>query len=307
MLLGVGFALVGPGLAVARLIVAITSSATTPLVYLLTARVASRRAALLAASMHALYPTFVAYSHYLVVGVDVRVPVARDGLRGDPGAGLTATRSRLLSAAGVGALAGLCVLTRTAAAPLPRDRAAVGGLDVSGLARARGRGRVCLLASLLVVAPWQALIVRHEGHFLPLTASGGYNLYLGNNPWVPEGHGSSWGHYDSSAQLLGRVNERVSSTGRHPDLVARQLALEEIAAHPLDFAGRSADRVRMLWAGGRLPPAARARGRLPAVPVGVGGRALDPLLAAQLALVGLAAWGFAIRAPALGRRWFFLG
>lgn len=49
----------------------------------------------------------------------------------------------------------------------------------------------------IVLGPWQFKLFQYERLILPLSTSGGYNLYLGNNPWVHEGFGSSWGRPES--------------------------------------------------------------------------------------------------------------
>jgi len=65
LLIGLVFGVVGRSLALARLVVVLQSAATTCVVFALTSRLATRRAALVAAGIHIVYPSFLAYSHLL--------------------------------------------------------------------------------------------------------------------------------------------------------------------------------------------------------------------------------------------------
>ena len=104
---------------------------------------------------------------------------------------------------------------------------------------------LALGAFLLVVAPWQYWLWRHEAPHTPLlSTSAGYNLLLGNNPYIPEGHGSVWFLPDSwmarmtllraagadtrDTAVDGRPAYTTFSLNRH----ARRLARESMRATP---------------------------------------------------------------------------
>ncbi|MCP3957836.1 MAG: glycosyltransferase family 39 protein [bacterium] len=287
LLLGAGLTLGGPNVAVARLLTVLMSTLTTFLVYRFARELTSDRAAWTAAWLHALYPTFVAYSHYLwsettyvcllLAGLlaTVRLPAA-DG------------RRRLVGAAVAGLALGLAVLTRTAALPFLL-------VVPAWLWLASGRRRIAVPAIVLasglgVILPWQAVLITHEDRFVPLSTLGGYNLALGNNPWVPSGMGSSWGHEESKARLRDALE---SSTNRGDDWRAAgsSLALEEIRRRPGAALVRAIERLGMLWAPDLFPLRHLFHAVYPPVPPALAGWAALATLAAYLALLVLAVLG----------------
>ena len=181
----------------------------TPLVYRLTRRIADRRAALAASALHVLYPTFSFFAHslwaeplfvLLLLGAAERVLAARDAEGG----------ARRSAAVAAGVCVGLACLTRTAGI------AFLLALPVAFLQGALGTGRrrtavSILVASLIVLVPWQVVLQREEGRPVLLATSSGLNFALGNNRYVDEGAGSTWTDLEANARLredILRIAER---------------------------------------------------------------------------------------------------
>ena len=238
MLLGMAFSLFGSSLAVARLLGTLLSSATTPVVFLVTRRIASLRAAHAAALLHVVYPSFVAFSHLLwsesvyilcLLLALLLVLVTLD---------TRSARLKTLLSAAAGAALGLSALTRAAALPL---------LFVLPLGllwfdlkspRATLRAGLVFATALLVLSPWLVALRRQEGHFVPISTAAGYNLVLGNNPW-PGARGR---------ELRRNIGRVASEQGITRTQAERASAAGEIRRHPGAFVGRSVVRFRRLWA-----------------------------------------------------------
>lgn len=302
---GVLFA-TGGGLAAARLAMAVLSALTTPLVYRLGARLATHRAGLAAACLHLALPGFVAFSHYLwsettYVLLLVAALIVADGLPGAaPG------RARTVRALGFGALLGALALTRAAALPTVVAAPLWVAWTLRGGPRALRSALFVALAALVVVAPWELSILRQEGRFAPLVTSGGENLLLGNNRWIPPGPGSSWGDVESQSIALAVAKKRAAADEIPVDVAARRLALETIRADPGGAARRVAERARMLGSADAFLLRYLLRVAYPPLPsVAVAALAAFSA-AAQLVLVFLALVGFLAR-PALRRRGLLLG
>ncbi len=82
------------------------------------------------------------------------------------------------------------------------------------------------LGVIVVVAPWSARNYLVFDRFVPLATNGGYNLMLGNNP---QAWGGGWMSLEIENELQ-KMNE-VDAEKR-----ARQLAVDWIKAHPVDYA-----------------------------------------------------------------------
>jgi 4-amino-4-deoxy-L-arabinose transferase-like glycosyltransferase len=233
-LLSLGMSVFGDSAASARFIVVLLSAVTTPLVFVLARRLASRRVALITAGLHAGYPTFVAYGHYLwsettlilfLVLALILALRARDAL---------SETARIRSCALAGLATGLCFLVKPAAI----------------LTRARVEGARAAAAFVLVwLIPWGAWSVSAsvaEGRFIATAANSGFAMYRGNNPWMPPGVGS----YQSPG-LQQRMDEAIAAHAAtnemSPDDAARQLAVTEISSHPGRFVGRVVRRFQEYW------------------------------------------------------------
>ena len=179
----------------ARLVVVLASALTTPLLFALARRCGFRpRIAVGAALLHAIYPEFVAFSHYLwSESVFTAFVVASL---------LAVLRSQhapsVRGAIGWAIMAGICL----GAAALCRASVlllvpVVVLWSLVTMRNALGRAliRMAFLcgAFVLVIAPWLIALRWHEGRWMPLATSGGFNLFLGNNTRIPPDLGSTWG------------------------------------------------------------------------------------------------------------------
>ncbi|MCA9248607.1 MAG: glycosyltransferase family 39 protein [Planctomycetales bacterium] len=225
----------------ARCVNVLLSSLTTWVVYCLASRIAMNRAvAVIAAGLHALHPTLIAYAVLLwsetaytlflmlCILFMVQAMQAKE---------LRKRRSHYLLASAALAATGLI---RAASLPL----FVIVPVLVAWLELRRNHPAPYRLAAgmaatvLVIILPYQAVLCGVHKKIVLLSTASDYNLYLGNNPWVPLENGSSWGDNPSKAKV-----HRAMATGD----VAGRLAREEIAAHPMRFVARSAFRLRMLW------------------------------------------------------------
>jgi hypothetical protein len=107
-------------------------------------------------------------------------------------------------------------------------------------------GFLLLLVFAIVIAPWQYWLWHNESPHTPLlSTSAGYNLLLGNNPYIPAGYGSAW--FLPEAWLVRRDLHRaafgdlpLTRPQRKPghtlfcnDQPARQLALASMKETPV--------------------------------------------------------------------------
>ena len=242
VLLGLAFAVFGPSLAIARLVVVLQSTVTTAVVYFLTARLANRRAALAAAALHAVYPSFVAYSHYvlsettyILTWLTALYFILQTVREEHPAAWMS-------SAVLAGIFLGLAGLTRATALPL---------LSIVPLwclvARqpiVRRLAAICTLyaVSAVVVAPWLVTLHAREHRFVPLATNAGLNLYMGNHPggWSP----LKWIQHP---RIEGAIAEYATAHGLNQDDAARAMAWAYIRDDPRGAVRRALGRLRAVW------------------------------------------------------------
>ena len=245
LVLSLGFLAFGSTLAVGRLMMVVLSAATTPLVYLVTSRLSGKRAALAASVVFVLYPSFIHYSHQLLsettyifmfflafYAAIVAVEIA-EARRGVCLAGVT------------GSLLGACTLTRAAGLLLGPAVALWMGWRCGGLRKRILLPVVLLIATVVVLLPWEVVLCAVEGRFVAVTTSGDLNLYLANNSWLPEGYGS-WGTaVESGVQQAANEYSRQHGVGFYQ--ACRALALQEIVRHPVTFLLRGFYKLRATW------------------------------------------------------------
>ncbi len=300
LVLGCFFLIFGPGVAVARLATVLLSAATTPLVYRLAERAGGRRAALPAACLHVLYPSFVGFSHLLwseTLFLLVLLATVLLFLRAPEAA---AADRRLGRAMLAGALGGVAVLTRIAGGPLVVVLAAWLAL------RARGRERwaqpaLALVAAALVVVPWQWTLWRREGSFHLLTTVNGYNLMLGQVPPRPGETGT-----ERKVRVNRMIRARAQASGLPRDHAARELALEIIRREPGAFVARALGRVADLWYGEQHLRRHLYQAVYPPVSPGLAVAFWALLTAAFALLLGFIVWGLIGPGPPLAQRGLWL-
>jgi 4-amino-4-deoxy-L-arabinose transferase-like glycosyltransferase len=184
----------------ALVLLALIGAAAVPLAYLLGLRFAGVRAGLFAAAVVAIYPALLEYQ-----GLLLTEPLAATLLC----AGLVAffaaadTRSRRgfpWRWLGTGAILGLLALVRPEYLPvalglpivwlaresLSRADGSKGGAGQASSARRRKMDRLapavtCLLATVLVLAPWTIRNAVDLHRFVPISTGGGKALYIGTN------------------------------------------------------------------------------------------------------------------------------
>ena len=294
LLLGVALSLFGDSAVIARLVVVLISSITTALVYLLTLSLAGRPAALGAAILHLLHPSFLAFSHYLWSETTFIFFLLLTVLALIRSGDTPSTQRRILWILLAGMSLGLAALTRAAALPL---LVVVPGWVVvagRGSRAAWARAGLLLAVVLLVVSPWQWALQKREGQFVPLSSAAPYNLVLGNSPWPGE----------RGPTLHRRIRERAQELETTTSKAARAIALDEIRTDPGGFASRCLQRLRTLWGLDTFILRHTLMVIYPPLPGFAVWCLLCALLAALLVTTGLAGAGFA--AGPLGSRQLLL-
>ncbi len=298
LLIGLVFAIFGPSVALARLVVVVQSALTTGVVYALTGRLASQRSALVAAGVHIVYPSFLAYSHllwsestYALACLSALYFAVR---------AIHAERSgaQILFGLLCGVFLGLAGLTRAAVLPL------LIVVPVWLAWKIRPRLRRVLLpigafgVSLLVLSPWLATLWARENRFVLLTTTAGYNLYLGNNPWSQEDQ--------ARGEVRAALEAYMAEHNVSRDEAGRALALAYIREDIGGFLVRCCQHARAMW----VPDWYVMRHVLYAAYLPMPNAAALALLAAFVAavvvLLGSAAYGFGTRRVKLNHRGLLL-
>jgi len=182
--------LLGPDVTNPRLAQALLGAITVLLVYGLARQFLSRRQALLAAGMTAVYPLYIytAGSLFPVALLAMLVTLCFSLILSSLEEG-TAGRPIL-----AGFFAALTVLT--SASFLPAMLMAVPWLWIEGNLRRRGRGpRLALLFAIpfvMLVGAWSARNYARFHRPVPVSLNGGYNFWLGNYPGVKATTGNRW-------------------------------------------------------------------------------------------------------------------
>jgi 4-amino-4-deoxy-L-arabinose transferase-like glycosyltransferase len=310
MALAAGLLVLPNTVAAARLVVVLLSALTTPLVYLLTLRLSSPKAATWAAWVHAIHPLFLGYSTLLwsetlftlltLLSIHAAVGATQSG------------SGRAGAAAGL--WAGLSALTRGTGLPTMVI------LPIWLAWRARGRrgltlGLACLATSVVVILPWEAALRVVEGRFVPLSTSGGLNLFLGNNQWMRPGETWYKGPEVRRAYegyLTAERGARPPASGRQSlhdrlvgglgreyspgdiDRAARVLAVREIADDPVTFAERTFWRATVLLSADTFILRSALFAVYPPMPEGALTGILVAMAIAHIGLIALGVRGLAV-------------
>jgi len=200
-----------------RFIPVLFSALTTLLIIKLAQKCGfSFKTALFAGFLHALYPEYIAFSHYLwsettftffLLAGMVSALSSSDAPEG--------SRQRAAYALLAGFLFGLGTLCRVTVLPVLALFAGWWGITaLFKFIKTRAskpfineifRTALLCLIFLTIITPWMLVLKAREGKWVPLSTSGGYNFYLGNHPATPDGLGSAWGmfiYYGGAGQQI---------------------------------------------------------------------------------------------------------
>jgi 4-amino-4-deoxy-L-arabinose transferase-like glycosyltransferase len=239
----------GP-IAGARLLVVILSALTTPFVYLTTANIFTKRAALAAGGIHILFPHFIAYSHFLwsetlyiftlfaIMYFVTSIPQSQSRRRRFKSAGFTGLFL------GLGGLSRAAFLPYLIVFPLWILLTLTVNRSMLQLPRVSFWESVLLLFLVLAVAlltllPWELMLFSKEGEIVPLSTSGGYNLYRGS---------ANISHNEAQSA----ISDYAQSNSVSLDTAARTLAIQEIKKNPKHFLTTLWRRFRVDWVTGGL-------------------------------------------------------
>lgn len=223
----------GASVDVARAGNAVAGAVTTALTYWLARRRAgTRRHAVIAAAIVAVYPTLLLYTSLVATEAVVAVPLL--------GACIAATYATPRAAVALGLCTAAALLVRPAAVALVAAALAAvwwEGRDVgigerAEPARASRGWRIGLFAAALVLAllPWWTHNAALHGRFVPLDTTGGLNLLIGSGP----GANGRW-DYTRVVELQNTALLGVDVTTPAGSDRASALAWAHVRAHPLTW------------------------------------------------------------------------
>jgi 4-amino-4-deoxy-L-arabinose transferase-like glycosyltransferase len=231
------FAVFGPNVEAAKITNLALSGVAMVFVYRIARRAAgSETAARAALLLAALYPTQIFYTELLysellftallLAGIDLLLDAPE-------------TRRRWMMVVAAGVCFGLASLVKTQALLLPG--LLVGGALVLrriGFRQAVLTGLIAYATCLAVIAPWTVRNWAVLGQPVLISTNGGFNLYMGNNPW------NRWGNYMWPAPPeFTEATENLNILKAIPDELAlnaklNRLAVDYIRENPTDAAKR---------------------------------------------------------------------
>lgn len=243
--LSLGFLAFGSTLAVGRSMMVVLSAATTPLVYLVTSKLSSKGAALIAAIIFAIYPSFIHYSHQLLSETTYIFIFFLMLYFAIMTVEVTQPRKKTFLAVVTGCLSGFCTLARSAGLLVSPTVALWAGWRSAGLKKRILVPAVMLISVAATLLPWEIALLKVEDHFVLVSRSSDLNLYQGNNPWLSEEYGS-WLNVvtPNLRQAASQYSERYGVSFYE---ACRALALQEIAQHPVKFLKRGFYKLRGMW------------------------------------------------------------
>ena len=276
----------------ARLVVVLLSAATSAAVYLLTSRLSTRKAAILAGLIHTIHPSFIFFSHFLFsettflfllvlsVYFSVLIPSA------------VSPRRQVGYALLAGSFLALAALTRPAILPL---LILIPLWLFACLKKARLlMPLVVVLSCLVVLTPWEIVLVRREGRFMFLWANTYRVLYLANSPGLVR------------QEALAVIDEYAESHSMHTEEASRALLIEEITGAPEAFLKRTIRKLPTLWAVDRYAVRHILQVVYPPLPYQLVAGIWVFFAVSHVLFTALAAWGLLVKPP-LGQRYLLLG
>ncbi|MCL4303435.1 MAG: glycosyltransferase family 39 protein [Anaerolineae bacterium] len=299
--LSLGFLAFGSTLAVGRVMMVVLSALTTPLVYLVSKKATSERGAVNAAVIFAIYPGFIHYSlrlfsettyvfilfamlYFALMSVEVTQPYWKASFL----------------AVVTGFLLGVGVLTRATGLSWIVVVALGAGWYSVELKKRFLLPTLILISAGITLLPWEIVMSRVEGRFVPIVIGSDISLYNGNTPWLPEGYGEAFGVYKEQAARVAREysqqhNIRLSEA-------YRTLALKEITGNPTQFLKRGFYKLRDLWSVDHQLVLYILMGGYPPINNQVAGLVFGVIVIGLFAFLALALWGLFNPAPALHYR-----
>ncbi|MBI4790124.1 MAG: glycosyltransferase family 39 protein [Chloroflexi bacterium] len=182
LVLGVGFVFFGHTLFAARLIMVLLSALTAPPVYLVTEKLANRRAALMAALLFAIYPSFVHFSFrlfsettFIFLLFFMLLMLMLTSQASNP-------RRAIVLAAVTGSLLGLATLVRAVGIVLIPVAMLWAARQVTDLGKGLLTAVVIFSAACVAVLPWEATMYALEGRVFVVTRAVDVSDYLGQSP-----------------------------------------------------------------------------------------------------------------------------
>jgi 4-amino-4-deoxy-L-arabinose transferase-like glycosyltransferase len=246
VLLSLGFLVFGNSLLVGRLIMIVLSALTAPLVYLVTEKLSSKHVALIASVIFAIFPSFIHYSIRLfseTTFIFITFLVLYCALRTVEGTP-SFKRTALLAMA-TGCLLGLGTLTRAAGLLwIPIVALWVGWRSI-GFKKRLLLPALILISAGITLLPWEIALFAVEHRPVVITTSSELTLYLGNNPWLPDGYGAA--AEIAKPQMDKAASEYGKRHGVSISEAYRALALQEIKGDPIKFVKRGFYKLRTLW------------------------------------------------------------
>lgn len=245
-LLGLAFFIFGKHIIFGRLLMVFISALTTAIVYLLTEKISNKKTAIVASAIHTFYLPFIWYSNYLLSETTyiflLLLAIFFIILLYDA----QLYRRKIIYAVFSGLFLGLCGLTRAAILPILFVVPLWLTMCLKEIKPKIFLTSIVIFSYLVVLLPWQALLIKREHNPGFLSNITGWYMHIGNNPWIPDGYGSSWQH-DSRAQMIEVAREYAKTHSIGFDEAQRILAMQEIKRDFKKFLIRGVYKLRMLW------------------------------------------------------------
>ncbi len=219
--------------------------ASSLLLYLLVKKYASRRGAVVAVFVFALYPNYI----YQSITPYTELPVATGLLCIVLLTILVSKRTTWPRLAALGLVLGAVTLTR------PSSILLLAWIPLYlGVRTRRVRNAVIpIVVSLLVIASWLGQAYEMNGQFVPINYANSANFFYGNNPYTPLYKTWWFGSHSTVREGVPRayidLTKRIKRYPRDAqDRLYRQLALDDIRSRPDLFLVRTLNRIRSYFA-----------------------------------------------------------
>ncbi len=228
----------------ARFVTILLSTLTVPVVYLVAKAAFGRRNAYLSALIFAIYPSFIAFSHYLwseTLYILLQFLLiyfafsAADSPQESRGVGFSVAAGIALGLAG---LARSSALPLFVLAPIWLLVARTRRMAPTSIGKQLKYPFVLFLTGFLIVLPWEIVLFQQQGQIIPLSSSGGYNLYVGSSE-----------SYIPLDQARTQIMEYAETHSLSWDRAAQEMALNQIRNDPRQFVEVTFAKFLRQWSG----------------------------------------------------------